>query len=228
MNLYRTEDLLDIPIINVQDAHQLGEVSNVRIGLQEGDVFSYEFTQKMPLEETVEDAVMNENVEDTISTHHYSEETAQIPKQAIHHTPHATIVGPSIGAEWAYQEVKHVYELGADQVYALSNDALLTKNNQYRNSKDLPTNNGMSLESIIGMKVMTEEDQDLGKINDLLIDSKTQSIKGIELSEGFWKDLLGGQNQYIPFPQKMTLQDENIIVPYDFEKKMVEHHIDLF
>jgi sporulation protein YlmC with PRC-barrel domain len=132
VNLYRTEELLNIPIINVQDAHKLGEVSSIRISLQEGNVFSYEFAQKVPLE----NAVMEENVEEIPSGNHYSVETAQIPKPTLHHTPHATIAGPSTGAEWAYQEVKHVYELEANHVHALSNDALLTKNNEYQKSED--------------------------------------------------------------------------------------------
>lgn len=224
MNLYLTKELLNIPMINVQDAHKLGEVSDIRIRLTEGAIFSYEFTQKVPLEATVSD----ENMEELPSGDQYSKETAQIPIQTLHHTPHAITAGPSLGAEGAFQEIMHVYELKAEQVHALSDDALLSKSSQYQKSDDKPTNNGISLETIKGMKVITEQDQDLGKINDLLIDSKTQSIKGIELSEGFWKDLLAGKNQYIPFPAKMTLQDGNIIVPHDSEKKMVEHQIDLF
>jgi uncharacterized protein YrrD len=224
MNLYRTEELLKIPMINAEDAQKLGDVSNIRIRLTEGAIYSYEFTQRVPLEESVSD----ENEEEIPAGNHYSKETSQIPVQTLRHSPHTTISGPILGAGGAFQEITHVYELKADQVHALSDDALLSKSNEYQKSDDKPANNGMSLDSIKGMKVITEQDQDLGKINDLLIDSKTQSIKGIELSEGFWKDLLAGKNQYIPFPEKMTLQDGNIIVPHDFEKRMVEHQIDLF
>jgi uncharacterized protein YrrD len=226
MNLYLTQDLLDIPIINVKDANKLGEVSNIRLKLQEGNVSSYEFVQKIPFE----DSLLEEKTEQGQLSQLNQMEAVPITERAVHHTPHTAVAMPSVGAgaEWAYQEVKHTYEVNTDQVQVLSKDALLVQNNKYHKNENKTTDNGMNLESVKGMEVITDQDQNLGKINDLLIDAKTHSIEAIELSEGFWKDLLAGKNQYIPFPQKMVVQDGNIIVPHDFEKKMVEHPIDLF
>lgn len=56
----------------------------------------------------------------------------------------------------------------------------------------------VSLREIIGDKLVTEEDNDIGKIKDIYLNVENMTVRGLKLSEGFWDQLVGGGYKYLP------------------------------
>ncbi len=64
---------------------------------------------------------------------------------------------------------------------------------------------------LTGLKVYTQEGQDIGTADDVLFDGTTGRIEGIEVSDGIIRDILSGRN-IIPLFGKVEFSQENMLV----------------
>lgn len=66
-------------------------------------------------------------------------------------------------------------------------------------------------EKIKGLKVYSRSGEDLGIVNDVLFDYKNGLIEGIEVSDGFFQDIVLGR-KVVPLFGKVEFSSENILI----------------
>ncbi len=75
---------------------------------------------------------------------------------------------------------------------------------------------------IKGLKIYTRSGQDLGVVNDILIDEKTGAIEGVEVSDGLFQDLLQGRS-ILPLFGKVEFGQENILVDKEAADELISN-----
>jgi len=109
---------------------------------------------------------------------------------------------------------KNIYKIGEDAVTVETSDAEL-------NANDLAEIEKFSDEEInvIGTTIITESGNNLGVIEDIIIDIESGYIEGYEISGGVIKDLIDGR-VVIPLPDSITIGKDAVIVPDWVENKI--------
>jgi len=111
--------------------------------------------------------------------------------------------------------IEDVINIGIDAV-VISSDSSLKNIKQLKNNEKFKQTG-----KVIGLKVYTKKGQDLGIIKDVLFDSKTSKIDGVQVSDGLINDILKGRN-IVPLFGKVEFGSENILI----DKEAVEEIID--
>lgn len=74
--------------------------------------------------------------------------------------------------------------------------------------------------TIKGLKVYTKSGEDYGVVQDVLFDSKTGMIEGIELSDGLLQDIVQGRN-VLPLFGKVEFSEESVLVDREAVEEMM-------
>ncbi len=75
---------------------------------------------------------------------------------------------------------------------------------------------------IIGLRIYSKSGNDLGTVKDVLFDSKTGIVEGVEVSDGLFHDLVQGRNM-LPLFGKVEFSEENILVDKEAIDEMVHN-----
>jgi uncharacterized protein YrrD len=108
-------------------------------------------------------------------------------------TQHTPFTGSAHASGTSY--TKETYFIPWNQVKELDEDKLLFTGNEQQ--RDEPKE-CYSYKAIIDWSVIDQNGENIGKIKDIIVDSDLQQVVGFSLSEGFWKNLMGHDNKYIP------------------------------
>ncbi|CAN5497332.1 hypothetical protein BH11ARM2_BH11ARM2_30700 [soil metagenome] len=104
--------------------------------------------------------------------------------------------------------------LDAADIKSVGNDAITIENSdllreQDRNVKSVAEDSG---ESIVGKRLMTEDGDNLGAIDDVLVNPTTFRILAYQVSGGLWHDLMRGQTD-VPVEMVTTVGKDVVVVP---------------
>ncbi|WP_295815750.1 PRC-barrel domain-containing protein [uncultured Deinococcus sp.] len=75
--------------------------------------------------------------------------------------------------------------------------------------------------SLIGMKLLTSDGQDLGRIADVYFDDTTGRVEGYEATGGLFSDLSSGRT-FVPAPEQVQIGEDAAIVPVTVAAAMQE------
>ncbi|GHF47944.1 uncharacterized protein YrrD [Deinococcus metalli] len=75
--------------------------------------------------------------------------------------------------------------------------------------------------SLIGMKLLTSDGQDLGRIADVYFDEQSGRVQGYEATGGLFSDLSSGRT-YVPAPEQVQIGEDAAIVPVSVAAAMQE------
>lgn len=73
---------------------------------------------------------------------------------------------------------------------------------------------------VLGLKVYTVYGEELGIVKDILFDCESGFIEGVEISDGFFQDILKGRN-IIPLFGKVEFGEDNILVGKEALEEMM-------
>lgn len=107
-----------------------------------------------------------------------------------------------------------IKSVGKDAITIANSDLL---REQDRNVKQVAEDSG---ESIVGKRLMTEDGDNLGSIDDVLIDPATFLIVAYQVSGGLWHDLMRGQTD-VPVEMVLNVGKDVVVVPSSV-KQVVE------
>jgi uncharacterized protein YrrD len=71
-----------------------------------------------------------------------------------------------------------------------------------------------------GLRIYTKSGQDLGIVKDILFDYKTETIEGLEISDGLIQDIVEGRN-ILPLIGRVEFAEEHIIVEKEAAEEMI-------
>ncbi|KXG74045.1 PRC-barrel domain-containing protein [Thermotalea metallivorans] len=97
---------------------------------------------------------------------------------------------------------QNVKSIGTDAMVIQSQDMI--KNEKRANGWD-------SWQRLIGVEVMTEEGQNVGIVQDIIMDATTGKLTGLILSEGLFHDLVEGRS-VLPLANGIRLNTSTIII----------------
>ncbi len=106
--------------------------------------------------------------------------------------------------------------IGPDAVTVESESSVITVEQNQEIEKLLETDY-----VVRGLRVMTEEGKDLGKILDLYFHEDTGVIQGYEVSGGMFADAISGRS-FLPAPQTIKIGKDVVFVPNDTIQLMEE------
>lgn len=115
-----------------------------------------------------------------------------------------------------FEDVK---EFGEDAVIVkdYSNIVLLNKLGPSKSKyKGRPANK----DEICGRKVYTKTGRELGIVEDILFDTATGRVEGVEISDGIFEDVMQGRN-ILPLFGNVEFSEENIMVSREAVEEMV-------
>ncbi|THF85865.1 photosystem reaction center subunit H [Deinococcus sp. KSM4-11] len=75
--------------------------------------------------------------------------------------------------------------------------------------------------SLIGMKLLTSDGQDLGRIADVYFDEETGHVQGYEATGGLFSDMSSGRT-FVPAPEQVQIGEDAAIVPVTVAAAMQE------
>jgi sporulation protein YlmC with PRC-barrel domain len=105
---------------------------------------------------------------------------------------------PLTGGEQAGTHVrtaKETYFIPWNQVVEMKEERIVFTGNERQLEEPLECYSFLALKD---WTVIDQNNEKVGKIKDLVIDSKSQQVVGFMLSEGFWKSLLGSDEKFMP------------------------------
>lgn len=70
------------------------------------------------------------------------------------------------------------------------------------------------------LRIYTKSGEDMGFVEDILLDSKTGMIKGVEVSDGLFQDIIGGRH-ILPLLGRVEFSEDNILVDREAVEEMV-------
>ncbi|TCP26651.1 PRC-barrel domain protein [Scopulibacillus darangshiensis] len=85
----------------------------------------------------------------------------------------------------------------------------------------------ISVSDLIRRRLTSEEDQQIGKVKDIMIDIDQKAIKGLKISEGFWERLVGEGMKYLPASAIVKWYPEPLIVKEPADKYLLDSEGDL-
>lgn len=101
--------------------------------------------------------------------------------------------------------LKDVLNFG-DDVIVINDDSCVRAMNKIENYKELKEK-----EVIKGLRVYTKKGEDLGIVEDVLFDSSTGIVEGVEVSDGLLQDIAQGRN-ILPLFGRVEFSNEFILV----------------
>jgi uncharacterized protein YrrD len=101
--------------------------------------------------------------------------------------------------------LKDVLSLGSDALVINDRNCLTTL------SKVKKTEDFKYSGKIKGLKVFSKTGNDLGTVNDIIFDYKNASVEGVEVSDGFFQDIVLGR-KVVPLFGKVEVGSENILI----------------
>jgi len=79
---------------------------------------------------------------------------------------------------------------------------------------------------ILGLQVITNKGEELGYIEDVIINEKNYCIEGYVLTDGIVEDILKGKS-IIPFKEEMIFGEDTVIVNSDYKNVVLKNDISL-
>lgn len=73
--------------------------------------------------------------------------------------------------------------------------------------------------SILGLRIFTKDGEDLGFVKDFVFDPATGRMEGVEVSEGFFRDVVNGRS-ILPLFGKVEFSEENVLVGREAVEEM--------
>lgn len=94
----------------------------------------------------------------------------------------------------------------------------IDKDNIIEKLKDFPSLEDINEKQnkLLGLKVIIEDKEVLGYINDIIFDEKSGNITGFYLTDGIIQDILEGRNT-IPYMEDMIITEEAVIINKKFK-----------
>jgi sporulation protein YlmC with PRC-barrel domain len=105
---------------------------------------------------------------------------------------------PLTGGSFSETEVrspKETFFIPWHQIIALDEDKVVFKGNERQIEEPVEC---YSFQAIKDWTVIDQNNEKIGKIKDLVMDTENQQVMGFMLSEGFWKSLLGHDEKFMP------------------------------
>lgn len=103
-----------------------------------------------------------------------------------------------------WQDLRHI---GEDAVTVKGSEAVQDSNSQ-KELQELCRNRV----SLKGFKLLTEKGEEIGIIEDILLNPSTGEIVGYELSRGIVQDLLDGRWEFF-LPEEIVIGDNTVVIP---------------
>lgn len=73
--------------------------------------------------------------------------------------------------------------------------------------------------SVLGLRIFTKDGEDLGFVKDVVFDPATGRVEGVEVSEGFFQDMVKGRS-ILPLFGKVEFGEENVLVGREAVEEM--------
>lgn len=111
---------------------------------------------------------------------------------------------------------ENIRSIGEDAVMIGSADQVVSTRDDSRIAELLDTKTGL-----IGLNLLTEDGEDLGRIADVYFDDHTGKVLGYEATGGLFSDMSNGRT-FVPAPERVNIGTDAAIVPVSVAASMRE------
>ena len=120
-----------------------------------------------------------------------------------------------VSATWFNQDQGIAFE----DLFSIGRDAIMVRNNGVIQevAAFMVIDNSYHLQDLLKKQIFTETGLQLGVLVDIAFDDTTGEIKGYQLSDGLFTDLLYGR-MMMPLPEAQVVAEDKLIVPESMAK----------
>jgi len=117
--------------------------------------------------------------------------------------------------------VKYISCIGSDKIMTISGDVLIDyeKYPEFTEAMD-------EKDRILGLSVITCKGEELGYIEDIIIEEKNCTIEGYVLTDGIVEDIIKGKT-IVPFAQEMIFGEDAVIISDSYKNIILRNDISL-
>ncbi|MGC4377737.1 PRC-barrel domain-containing protein [Fictibacillus sp. Mic-4] len=211
--LIKGKDLLNMKVVHQHTGKTNIELSSILLNKNDYSLCCLAFTEKALIEERKKEALNepdNRLVENVIAaTNGLGAANAGIPGR----------MPPIAGQEY----VKETFYIPVDEIVSIDN-VILYKGNERQTEE---TENCFPAGQLKNWEVEMADGEKIGKIKDIVFETRSMKAVGFELSEGFWSKLLGEGTKYMPLEGKVDWLNEKWIVSPVMKDQLVEEINDI-
>lgn len=113
--------------------------------------------------------------------------------------------------------------LRSENIHSIGDDAITVQSEELPQEIDQKVSDYAEEagESVLGKRLMTDEGDFLGKIDDVLVDRHSRRIVAYEVSGGLWSDLMRGQTD-VPVEHILSVGPDVVVVPASVKVRIQE------